>query len=244
MQQKEDNNMSKKATIVFACMITLPVVGLLIKNHITQEQSGEPKAQVVEQSDLEQKAKNTEIKFVEGEHYIKIDPVYGLPSNSVVEVLWYGCPHCYNMEEKVSSKEFKEKSKDWNFQQIHFAKKDGPVGFDFRIYAALKQMGLDSTIGKKYMAALHEDGLDRGSFDSFAKKNGLSVDAIQELSSNEEAQNYYNFSAQFSEREGFKGVPSFIVEGKYIINNAYDVADVANYLLKLEGGSSEDDTQK
>ncbi len=184
--------------------------------------------------------KEAKVEFKEGDHYIEIKPVYGLPSKSVVEVLWYGCSHCYNMEQFLQTDEFKEKSEAWNFQQIHFAKKDGPAGFDFGIYAALKQMGLDKTVGKEYMKAIHEGGLDRGNFEKFAEEKGLSIETVNELSKNDEAENYFKFSSQFSERDGFKGVPTFVVEGKYIINNAYNIADVANYLLEKESSLKQD----
>jgi thiol:disulfide interchange protein DsbA len=172
-----------------------------------------------------------DVAFKEGEHFMSIDPIFGLPNNSVVEVFWYGCPHCYKMEKVISSPEFKEKSKGWSFQKFHLAKKDGVVGFDFRVYSALKQMGLEETVGKAYMTAIHEDGLDRSNLGDFAKKHGISMETLTVLSDNDESKNYYNFISQFSSRKEFKGVPAFIVEGQYLINLKYDVADVANFLL-------------
>jgi thiol:disulfide interchange protein DsbA len=177
------------------------------------------------------------VVFKEGEHFVSIDPIFGLPSNSVVEIFWYGCPHCYNMEKVISTPEFKEKSKNWSFQKFHLAKKDGVAGFDFRVYSALKQMGLEDTVGMEYMKAIHEDGLDRSNLDDFAKKHGISMETLTVLSDNDESKNYYNFISQFSSRKEFIGVPAFIVEGKYLINIKYDVADVANYLLSMDDES-------
>jgi len=227
---------NKKKSILLLASSAIVIAGTYITVQMGKAPTAEnsTSAEVVgEKNPLEKISASKEeyVKYVEGDHYVKIDPIYGLPENSVVEVLWYGCPHCYNMEKVVSSEDFKKKSDDWSFQQVHIAKKDGPIGFDFKIYSALKQMGLDKTVGKEYMKALHEDGLDRSKFEDFAKKHGLSIEALEKLGGNEESENYFKFISQFSDRDEFKGVPTFVVEGKYIINNKYDVADVANHLL-------------
>lgn len=180
------------------------------------------------------------VEFKEGTHYDSIDPIYGLPKNSVVEVLWYGCPYCQKMEDVIQSDRFKQASVDWNFQQIHLAKEDGLIGFDFKIYAALKQMGLEGTVGKKYMEALNNRGLSRSSFEKFASQYGIPMDTIKELSESDEAKSYFMFNVQFSDRPEFKGVPAFVVNGRYIVNNRYDVIDVTSYLIGKDADSNKD----
>lgn len=172
-------------------------------------------------------------KFVEGEHYVKVNKIQGLPQNSVMEILWYGCTFCYRMEELVQSDEFKEKTKHWEFSQVHVAGRGGDVLFDFKVFSALNQLGVEHLVGKKYMKALHEEGLDRKDFPLFAKKNGLSMTALSPLFENEETKSLHAYVSKISEQKEFKGVPSFLVKGEYLINIKYDIVEIANYLLAM-----------
>jgi len=228
----DKKNKLSKAPFVLTLLAVAIGYGSTFINTSSEKEQAKQKVSV-EAQEVDKEVKQV---FEEGEHYVSIDPVYGLPERSVVEVFWYGCPHCYNTEKMLASEDFKEKSKDWSFQKYHIAAQKGPAGFDFNIFAALTQMGLEKEIGGAYMKALHEDGLDRGDFSDFAKKHGLSAEAIEKLSKNEESKNSFAFISQFSDRPEFKGVPAFIVEGKYLINGRYDVADVANFLLEKENG--------
>jgi thiol:disulfide interchange protein DsbA len=237
---------NKKKTLIAGLIVgAVTCAGVFVSNYHSEGESVKKTTSVEQSPQSAEKVKAVEkVQYKEGDHFVSIDPIFGLPQNSVVEIFWYGCPHCYKMEDVVNSDEFKAKSKDWAFQKFHIAKKSGTAGFDFRVYSALVQMGMEDVVGKKYMHAIHENGLDRSNLGKFAEENGLSLETLTALSENEEAKNYFNFISQFSDRDEFEGVPSFVVQGKYIINNKYDIADVANFLLEKESKEKSQEQQQ
>ena len=61
-------------------------------------------------------------QYVEGKHYVRIDPVVPPLENSeskheVVELFWYGCSHCYDFEPYVN-KWKDSKSSDVSFIRV------------------------------------------------------------------------------------------------------------------------------
>jgi protein dithiol oxidoreductase (disulfide-forming) len=157
-----------------------------------------------------------------GKDYLEIKPPQPTDTGSKVEVFSYMCPHCNDFEPKVAAW-IKQLPPDTQFRRM-------PVVFGraswetmARGYYALEALGEIEKFHPKIFAAIHDDniilqqkdvltdwlekqGLDRkkfsAAFDSFSMGGKIQR-------SNQRAQSY-----------GITGVPSMVIDGKYMISTA------------------------
>ncbi|MFJ2550062.1 thiol:disulfide interchange protein DsbA [Pseudomonas sp. NPDC087612] len=158
----------------------------------------------------------------------------------VVELFWYGCPHCYSFEPVVNP--WVEKlPKDVNFKRIP-AMFGGPWDAHGQMFLTLEAMGVEHKVHAAVFEAiqvqrkrltkpeemadfLETQGVDRAkflaTFNSFAIKG--QVKQAKEL----------------AKKYGITGVPSMVVNGKYRFDlgtakGPQGVLNVADYLIKKE----------
>lgn len=177
-----------------------------------------------------------------GKDYLEIKPPQPTDTGSkveVVEIFSYLCPHCNDFEPKVAAW-VKQLPPDTQFRRM-------PVVFGrpswetmARSYYALEALGQIEKFHSKIFGAIHDDnvilqqkdvlmdwvekqGLDRkkfaGAFDSFSMGGKIQR-------SNQRAQSY-----------GVTGVPSMVIDGKYMIStsqagNYENMLKIADELLK------------
>jgi protein dithiol oxidoreductase (disulfide-forming) len=180
---------------------------------------------------------------VAGKDYLEIKPAQPTDSGNkveIVEVFSYMCPHCNDFEPKISAW-VKQLPADAQFRRM-------PVVFGraswetlARSYYALEALGEIEKIHPKIFSAIHEDnvilqqrdvlvdwmekqGIDRkkfgGAYDSFSMAGKIQR-------SNQRAQSY-----------GISGVPSLVIDGRYMISttqsgNYENMLKTADELVKL-----------
>ena len=178
-----------------------------------------------------------------GKDYLEIKPPQPTDTGNkieIVEVFSYLCPHCNDFEPKISAW-VKQLPADAQFRRM-------PVVFGraswetlARSYYALEALGDIEKIHPKIFAAIHEDnvilqqrdvlvdwmekqGVDRkkfgGAYDSFSMGGKIQR-------SNQRAQSY-----------GITGVPSLVIDGRYMISttqagNYENMLKIADELVKL-----------
>ena len=178
-----------------------------------------------------------------GKDYLEIKPPQPTDTGNkieIVEVFSYLCPHCNDLEPKISAW-VKQLPADTQFRRM-------PVVFGraswetlARSYYALEALGDIEKIHPKIFAAIHEDnvilqqrdvlvdwmekqGVDRkkfgGAYDSFSMGGKIQR-------SNQRAQSY-----------GITGVPSLVIDGRYMISttqagNYENMLKIADELVKL-----------
>jgi protein dithiol oxidoreductase (disulfide-forming) len=179
---------------------------------------------------------------VAGKDYLEIKPAQPTDSGNkveVVEVFSYMCSHCNDFEPKIAAW-VKQLPADAQFRRM-------PVVFGraswetlARSYYALEALGEIEKIHPKIFAAIHDDnvilqqrdvlvdwmekqGIDRkkfgGAYDSFSMSGKIQR-------SNQRAQAY-----------GISGVPSLVIDGKYMISttqsgNYENMLKIADELIK------------
>jgi protein dithiol oxidoreductase (disulfide-forming) len=177
-----------------------------------------------------------------GKDYLEIKPVQPTDSGSkieVVEVFSYMCPHCNDFEPKISAW-VKQLPPDTQFRRMPVVFGRASWEMLARSYYALEALGEIEKIHPKIFAAIHEDnvilqqrdvlvdwmekqGIDRkkfgGAYDSFSMSGKIQR-------SNQRAQSY-----------GISGVPSLVIDGKYMISttqsgNYENMLKTADELLK------------
>ena len=180
---------------------------------------------------------------VAGKDYLEIKPAQPTDSGNkieVVEVFSYMCSHCNDFEPKIAAW-VKQLPADAQFRRM-------PVVFGraswetlARSYYALEALGEIEKIHPKIFAAIHDDnvilqqrdvlvdwmekqGIDRkkfgGAYDSFSMSGKIQR-------SNQRAQAY-----------GISGVPSLVIDGRYMISttqsgNYENMLKIADELVKL-----------
>jgi thiol:disulfide interchange protein DsbA len=186
-----------------------------------------------------------QMTFVEGTDYQAISPAVktSQPDKVVVtEIFWYGCPHCFRFEPYIER---------WSatlpegvvFEQVPSSL--NPRWTEHaRAYYAFKMMNALDRAHKALFDAIHIKRQRLTSLDTLAKfaaEIGLDEKAFRE--------NYFSFPVetqirkdmQQEKRYGHRGVPSIIVNGKYLVS-ASDAGsndrmiEIMNFLVARELG--------
>ncbi len=173
---------------------------------------------------------------IEGLHYELLD--YQEPElfkGKVTEFFWYSCGHCYNMEKHLATEEMKLATSKWDFEQVHapYEKKHREsLWKDFNVFALLKDKGLEGTVGKEYMEKIHEDNFDRSKVGEFLQAKGLSSEDVKVIETgNKITKQEFNKYIKLYTQEKIKGVPTFVVGGKYVVRDYENLKEVIDYLL-------------
>jgi thiol:disulfide interchange protein DsbA len=153
----------------------------------------------------------------------------------VVEVFWYGCPHCFNLEPAVQS--WLQNKPD----NVEFLRVPAALGRNWelgaRAYYTAEELGVLDKTHQALFDAIH---VHNRPMNTEADLAGFFAERGVSQADFEKAFNSFNVKTKFSRaqelirRYGIRGVPALIVNGKYKTNNF----DVVNYLVDKENGAS------
>ncbi|MCE8017432.1 thiol:disulfide interchange protein DsbA/DsbL [Halomonas sp. MCCC 1A17488] len=160
--------------------------------------------------------------LVEGQHYEKLpEPIEtsaGGDRVEVTEVFWYGCPHCYNLEEPLNA---------WVAEQpedVAFNRMPATMGGDWNTHAmmfyAAEELGIREDAHDDIFHAIHEEGQRLNDADSiarfFSKYDVSEEEARQALDA-------FGVKAQVNKAHArmramrLMGVPALVVDGRYLV---------------------------
>ena len=159
--------------------------------------------------------------FQEGTHYVRLDP--SIPpvaeseaAHEVVELFWYGCPHCYEFEPYL------EKWQEQTKNNVNFVRV--PAIFNprweqhARAYYALEMMGdLEKAHGLMF-DGIHEQGRSLSDLDSMARflaANGVDEEKFRENFNSFAMETKINRAKQLIRQYQVTGVPAVIIDGTY-----------------------------
>lgn len=158
----------------------------------------------------------------------------------VVEVFWYGCPHCYALEPYLD-KWLETKPDDVEFRRI-----PGVLGRNWlphaRAYYTAEKLGILGKIHQQMFNAIHVERTDLGSekkLASFFKDHGVDRDEFMKTYESEEITDKIKQAFVAGQGYGLTGVPAIIVNGKYRVSastaggNAR-LIEVVNMLIEQE----------
>jgi thiol:disulfide interchange protein DsbA len=185
----------------------------------------------------------TETEFQEGVHFQPLPSV--VPTSApdkveVVELFWYGCPHCYSMEPTVDA---------WLGRKpdnIAFVRLPAVFGRTWephaRAFYAAEVLGVLERIHKPLMDAMHKDkrplNNDQQLADFFAEQ-GVDKDAFLKALRSFDVETRLQRSQQLVRRYGITGVPAIVINGKYWTNGSmagtYEkLFEIVDYLVARE----------
>ena len=179
--------------------------------------------------------------YQEGRHYELIEP---LPTRNpekieVIEFFWFGCGHCFSLEQlikdwksEVSSEvDFFRLPVVWNAQTKTHAK----------LFLATETLRVPEAI-QGIFSAIHYNRkmmLSDKEIIPFFQGYGIQEDKYLAATNSFGLKNNLRKAELFAFKYGIKGVPAFIVNGKYKVSatreiGTEDLLDVVNYLIEKE----------
>ena len=179
--------------------------------------------------------------YQEGRHYELIEP---LPTRNpekieVIEFFWFGCGHCFSLEQlikdwksEVSSEvDFFRLPVVWNAQTKTHAK----------LFFATETLQVPEAI-QGIFSAIHYNRkmmLSDKEIIPFFQGYGIQEDKYLAATNSFGLKNNLRKAELFAFKYGIKGVPAFIVNGKYKVSatreiGTDDLLDVVNYLIEKE----------
>ena len=176
--------------------------------------------------------------FQEGKDYVRLPtpvPTSTPDKIEVVEMFWYGCPHCYDLE-PVTQEWLKRKPDNVVFVRM-------PVAFGAnwepgaRAYYAAEALGVLDQLHPLLFEAFHkkrklntEDELA-----TFFAEHGVDQEAFRKAYKSFQTETQLRRSNQLAQRYGVKGVPAVIVNGQYDVRSPR-IFQVVDFLIARESG--------
>ena len=179
--------------------------------------------------------------YQEGRHYELIEP---LPTRNpekieVIEFFWFGCGHCFSLEQLI---------KDWKSEvstEVDFFRL--PVVWNeqtkthAKLFFATETLQVPEAI-QGIFSAIHYNRkmmLSDKEIIPFFQGYGIQEDKYLAATNSFGLKNNLRKAELFAFKYGIKGVPAFIVNGKYKVSatreiGTEDLLDVVNYLIEKE----------
>lgn len=158
----------------------------------------------------------------------------------VVEVFWYGCPHCYQFEPTIN-KWLKEKA-----GYIEFVRIPGVLGPQWvshaRAYYAAENLGVLEKIHQPLFNAIHNEKrkiFDEKSLKSFFAEHGVDGNDFDKTFKSKEVEEKVRAAFSAGKNYELTGVPAIVINGKYTTSASMagsfeKIVDVINTLSAQE----------
>jgi protein dithiol oxidoreductase (disulfide-forming) len=179
----------------------------------------------------------TSAQFKEGVHYQKLVPAQ--PSSTspdkveVVEVFWYGCPHCFALDPALESWRNKGKAAYVEFIRVP-AMWDDRLRIHARIFYTAEQLGQLDTLHALIFREINIAGSQLNSKDAvaaFFQQHGVSAQDFDKTFSSFAVESKLQRADFLNRRYRVQAVPMFVVNGKYTTD--VGMAGGEQQLLKL-----------
>ena len=194
------------------------------------------KTTIAEESDQHSHEVDEDIEFLEGHHYHRISPPVSTNVSAgkveVLELFWYGCPHCFEFEKYLKSWK-EDKAANVEFLRLPAVLNRGWIPHA-RAYYALETMGEIDRLHPIIFEAIHVQGRKLRDMDSMARffsQHGIDADEFKKAYDSFYVETKIKRSNQLVREYGSSSVPTVIINGKY----RSTASEAGNYeqLLKL-----------
>lgn len=159
--------------------------------------------------------------FTEGVHYRRVTPQVATSTQQgkveVVELFWYGCPHCFDLEPYIT------KWLETKPESIEFLRMPATLNPRWTTHAqtfyTLELMGELERLHPKLYAAIHNQGRklkDIKSVTRFLSQQGVDEDRFLEAYHSLAVQTKLRRAIQLNKQYAAKGVPAVVVNGRYL----------------------------
>jgi thiol:disulfide interchange protein DsbA len=190
--------------------------------------------------------------FDEGIDYRVIaDPARAEPGEDVevLELFWYGCPHCYHLEPSIKAW-LETKPDGVSFRRMPAAASPRWVPHAKAYYAA-EQLGVLDKLHEPLFKALHDERrrvLTDEQIIAFAAEQGIDEEKFRAAYNSFPVDMQVRKSGELVRRYNIDGVPAVVVNGKYVTSATQTggnarMFQVIDYLAAKEAAAAADATQ-
>lgn len=180
------------------------------------------------------------------DYYLPVQPPQPTENGDRIEVLelfWYGCPHCYSLEPYL---EHWAKKKPDN---VEFRRVPAVLGKNWiphaRAFYTAKELGIVDEIHGPLFDAIHKQKRNINSEDSlrnFFAEHGVDEDEFTRIYNSDKVQDQLKEAFLTGKNYKITGVPSVVVNGKYLTGSALagsnqNLITVINRLIEKESGT-------
>lgn len=159
-------------------------------------------------------------ELVEGRDYTVLPHPQPTESGKNIEVLeffWYGCPHCYDLHPHIKTW-LKKMPKDVSFRYVPAIFRPNWIP-GLKTFYAMEALGERDKLHDKVYEAIHADKVDLTKdevlFDWIAKQ-GIDRQKFIDAYNSFSVQNQVAKSTQISKDYNLSGVPTVVVDGRYL----------------------------
>jgi protein dithiol oxidoreductase (disulfide-forming) len=159
------------------------------------------------------------------EDHARIEPAQPVATGDKIEVIeffWYGCAHCFDMQPKL---------RRWTQRQpADVALRCRPAVFSpkweagARVHHVLDSLGETQRLADAVFEAVQVGDLDlqdEAAWFAWAAEHGLDRQTVVEAWRSPEAQRQVAVAREAPARYRLRGVPAFVVDGKYLTSNSF-----------------------
>lgn len=185
----------------------------------------------------------TPLAYVEGVHYKPTAQLIATKDPKVVEVLElfsYSCPHCFNLEPHVEEWQ-KTLPENVAFSQVPAIFRDSWLQLA-RVYYAAEATGDLEKLSPLIFSAIHVKKLRLETEEQlldFVAEQGIDRETFKKAMSSFSVEGKVKKALILSQTSGITGVPSMIVNGKYIVDapmagGMTEMLNVVDFLIQQE----------
>ncbi|NLC99431.1 MAG: thiol:disulfide interchange protein DsbA/DsbL [Gammaproteobacteria bacterium] len=180
---------------------------------------------------------------VEGRNYVALSspvPVAQPEKIEVVELFWYGCPHCYQLEATINpwSAALPE---DVNFVRVP-AMFGGIWNLHGQLFYTLENLKVDEAVHNSIFNALHNQGRKLSSMNEitqFVATQGIDKDTFVKTWNSFSVKSQMEKAKKLAVAYQISGVPAVVINGKYrfdigMAGGLQQTVDVADVLIEKE----------
>ncbi len=183
-------------------------------------------------------------RFEEGVHYLELfeSVPTSVPADKieVVEMFWYGCPHCYRLEPHLEEW-LKKLPPDVQLVRIPAALNPS-WALMARAYYAADMLGIRDRLHEAFFQAIHEQGRRLRSEDAvvrFVASQGFDGDKFRQAMHSLAVETRVRHATDLGKRYGVDGVPALIVNGRYRVlgrgvHSYAEMFQVVDFLIDKE----------
>ncbi|MGH8280957.1 MAG: thiol:disulfide interchange protein DsbA/DsbL [Gammaproteobacteria bacterium] len=171
--------------------------------------------------------------FQEGVNYVPVSPAQPTTVQpgqiEVIEFFWYGCPHCFAFEPYVDAW-LKHKPANVVFKLIPAAWTGGEhMDIDAKAFYTAQALGIGEKIHDPLFNAIHVQNQyalisSQDALQGFFGKYGVSKQQFDSTWNSFGVQLKVNQALQTLTRFGIQGVPTFVINGKWMTGAGYQMA--------------------
>jgi len=194
-------------------------------------------------------------RFHEGSQYQRIDPPVPLSDSrnsdkvEVVEMFFYACPHCYELDPKLSAW---AKDRPW-VELRRVPAIVGPTWADqARAYYIAEELGMLDKTHDALFRSIHEDGeqyYNEYMVTKFLVEQGADQKKIYDLYRSPEIMAKVSEARVLTVKYKLRGVPAVSVNGKYVtapyfVSNQEEMLEVLDFLAEKERAQIQADAEE